>query len=245
MKNKNAIITGGARGIGEAIARKLASNGANIIIWDVSAESAQETANKIAKEFNVKATGAAVDVTKTEAVENAAESVQKDFGSIDILVNNAGVTRDNLMMRMKDDDWDFVLNINLKGVFICTRTVAKIMAKQRGGAIVNIASVVGIMGNPGQANYSASKGGVIALTKTTAKEFAGRNVRCNAVAPGFIQTAMTDKLSEKTKEQMLMFIPLGVMGKPEDVAKAVNFLASDEANYITGEVIKVDGGMVM
>ena len=161
------------------------------------------------------------------------------------MVNNAGVTRDNLMWKISDEDWDFVLNINLKGVFICTRAISRIMAKQRGGAIVNIASVVGLMGNVGQANYSASKGGVIALTKTTAKEFAGRGVRCNAVAPGFIQTAMTDKLPDKVKEQMKAFIPLGHFGLPEDIAKTVNFLASDEAAYITGQVITVDGGMVM
>ena len=243
--SKNAIITGGARGIGEAIARKLAANGINIIIWDVNAESAQATAAAIAKEYGVKAGGAAVDVTKSEMVDAAAAEVAKEYGSIDILVNNAGVTRDKLMVMMKDDDWDFVLNINLKGVFICTRTIARIMAKQRSGAIVNIASVVGLMGNVGQANYSASKGGVIALTKTTAREFAPRGVRCNAVAPGFIQTAMTDKLPEKIKEEFNKLIPLGHFGQPEDIAKTVNFLASEEASYITGQVICVDGGIVM
>lgn len=243
--SKTAIVTGGARGIGEAIARKLASNGVNIVIWDVNAESAQATAVAIAKEYGVKASGASVNVTNSENVKEAAEATAKEYGSIDVLVNNAGVTRDNLMWKISDEDWDFVLNINLKGVFICTRAISRIMAKQRGGAIVNIASVVGLMGNVGQANYSASKGGVIALTKTTAKEFAGRGVRCNAVAPGFIQTAMTDKLPDKVKEQMKAFIPLGHFGLPEDIAKTVNFLASDEAAYITGQVITVDGGMVM
>ncbi len=245
MKGKNAIVTGGARGIGEAIARKLAGNGANVIIWDVMEDAAKETAAKIAAEFGVKATGASVNVTDSAAIDAAVAAVKDEFGTIDVLVNNAGVTRDNLMMRMKEEDFDFVLNINLKGVFLCSKAVAKIMAKQRGGSIVNIASVIGIMGNAGQANYAASKGGVIALSKTIAKEYSGRGVRCNAVAPGYIQTAMTDKLSDEVKDKMLAFIPLGSLGQPEDVAKAVNFLASDESSYITGEVIKVDGGMVM
>jgi len=243
--SKNVIVTGGARGIGEAIARKLASNGINIIIWDVNAESAQATAAAIAKEYNVKASGAAVNVTNADNVKEAADATLAEYGSIDILVNNAGVTRDNLMWKISDEDWDFVLNINLKGVFICTRAITRIMAKQRAGAIINIASIVGLIGNVGQANYSASKGGVIALTKTTAKEFAARGVRCNAVAPGFIQTAMTDKLPDKIKDQMKSYIPLGHFGQPEDIAKTVNFLASEEAAYITGQVITVDGGMVM
>ena len=243
--SKNAIVTGGARGIGEAICRKLAATGQNIIIWDVMEEAAKETAEKISSEFGVKTLGKAVDVTNSDAIKAAVEEAKEEFGSIDTLVNNAGVTRDGLMMRMKEEDWDFVLNINLKGVFLCTQAVARIMAKQRSGSIVNIASVVGLMGNPGQANYSASKGGVIALTKTTAKEYSGRGIRCNAVAPGFISSAMTDKMTDKARDMMLGFIPLKVLGEPEDVAKAVNFLSSEEASYITGQVIQVDGGMIM
>lgn len=243
--SKNAIVTGGARGIGEAICRKLASGGQNIIIWDVMEAAAVETANKLAEEFGVKTAGKAVNVTDSKAIKEAVEEAKAEFGTIDTLVNNAGVTRDGLMMRMKEEDWDFVLNINLKGVFLCSQAVANVMAKQRSGSIVNIASVVGLMGNPGQANYSASKGGVIALTKTTAKEYCGRGIRCNAVAPGFIRTAMTDELSEKVRDMMLGFIPLKEFGEPEDVAKAVNFLSSDEAAYITGQVLQVDGGMIM
>ena len=243
--SKNAIVTGGARGIGEAICKKLAAEGYNIIIWDVMEEAALETAKNIADEFGVIATGKSVDVTNAEVIAEAVAAVKEEFGTIDALVNNAGVTRDGLMMRMKEADWDFVLNINLKGVFFCSQAVAKVMAKQRSGAIVNMASVIGLIGNPGQANYSAAKGGVIALTKTTAKEFSGRGVRCNAVAPGYIQTAMTDKLSDKVKNAMLDFIPLKSFGQTEDVAKAVNFLVSDESAYITGQVLQVDGGMVM
>ncbi len=243
--SKNAIVTGGARGIGEAICKKLASEGQNIIIWDVMEEAALETAKKLSDEFGIKATGKAVNVTDSKAIKAAVEEAKEEFGSIDTLVNNAGVTRDTLMMRMKEEDWDFVLNINLKGTFLCTQAVAKVMAKQRSGTIVNIASVVGLMGNPGQANYSASKGGVIALTKTTAKEYSSRNIRCNAVAPGFIRTAMTDEMTDKAKDMMLGFIPLKQLGEPEDVAKAVNFLSSDESAYITGQVLQVDGGMIM
>ncbi|GHV19916.1 beta-ketoacyl-ACP reductase [Planctomycetales bacterium] len=242
---KTAIVTGGTRGIGEAVARRLAQSGVNVVVWGTNAATAAATAEKIASECGVKTLGAAVDVADKDAVGAAVEAAAREFGAIDILVNNAGITRDGLLLTMKDDDWDAVIDTNLKGVFVCTRALARLMAKQRRGVIVNIASVVGIIGNAGQANYSAAKGGVIALTKTTAKEFAARGVRCNAVAPGFIETAMTDKLSDKIKETMKNLIPLGTFGQPEDIAKVVNFLASDDASYITGEVIKVDGGLVM
>ncbi len=245
MKGSNAIVTGGARGIGEAIARLLARMGANIIIWDVLEDQAKATAEAIAKEYGVKAAGQAVDVTKGESVEAAVDAAVKEFGSLDILVNNAGITRDGLIIRMKEEDWDRVLDINLKGVWQCTKAVGKVMIKARKGAIVNIASVVGVMGNAGQANYSASKAGVIGLTKTSAKEFASRGVRVNAVAPGYIQTAMTDKLTDEQRQRMQVLIPLGELGTPEDVADAVGFLASAAAKYITGQTINVCGGMVM
>lgn len=245
MRGRNAIITGGARGIGEAIARILARMGANVILWDVLEDQAKATAETLAREFGVKAAGYAVDVTKSESVEEATAAAARDFGTLDILINNAGITRDGLIIRMKDEDWDSVLAINLKGVFQCTKAVGKVMLKARRGTIVNIASVVGVMGNAGQANYSASKAGVIGLTKTSAKEFASRGIRVNAVAPGYIKTAMTDKLTDEQRARMQQLIPLGELGTPEDVADAVAFLASDAAKYITGQVINVCGGMVM
>ncbi len=245
MKGRNAVITGGARGIGEAIAVILAKMGANIIVWDVLEDQAKATAEKIAGEYKVKATGIAVDVTSEKSVDAAVDAVVKEFGGIDILVNNAGITRDGLLIRMKEEDWDAVLTINLKGTWICTKAVGRAMFKARKGAIVNIASVVGVMGNAGQANYSASKAGVIGLTKTSAKEFAPRGVRVNAVAPGYIRTAMTDKLNDEQRQKMQALIPLGELGTPADVADAVAFLASDAAKYITGQVLNVCGGMVM
>ncbi len=245
MKGRNAVITGGARGIGEAIAVILAKMGANIIVWDVLEDQAKATAEKIAGEYKVKATGIAVDVTSEKSVDAAVDAVVKEFGGIDILVNNAGITRDGLLIRMKEEDWDAVLTINLKGTWICTKAVGRAMLKARKGAIVNIASVVGVMGNAGQANYSASKAGVIGLTKTSAKEFAPRGVRVNAVAPGYIRTAMTDKLNDEQRQKMQALIPLGELGTPADVADAVAFLASDAAKYITGQVLNVCGGMVM
>ncbi len=245
MKGKNAIITGGARGIGEAIARLFARMGANVIIWDVLEDQAKATAEKLAKEFNIKAEGYAVDVTSESSVEAATDAAAKEFGSLDILINNAGITRDGLLIRMKEADWDAVLNINLKGTWVCTKAVGKLMLKARKGAIVNIASVVGVMGNAGQANYSASKAGVIGLTKTSAKEFASRGVRVNAVAPGYIRTAMTDKLTDEQRQRMQVLIPLGELGTPEDVADGVAFLASEAAKYVTGQVLNICGGMVM
>ena len=245
MRGKNAVVTGGARGIGEAIAVVMAKMGANIIIWDVLEDQAKATADKIAKEHGVKTIGMAVDVTKGDSVDAAVDAAVKEFGGIDILVNNAGITRDGLIIRMKEEDWDQVLAINLKGVWQCTKSVGKVMLKARKGAIVNIASVVGVMGNAGQANYSASKAGVIGLTKTSAKEFAPRGVRVNAVAPGYIRTAMTDKLTDEQRQRMQDLIPLGELGTPEDVADAVAFLASTAARYITGQAINVCGGMVM
>ncbi len=245
MKGKNAIITGAGRGIGEAIARRLAAAGVNVAIWDVMADAAKSAAAAVASEYGVRALGLAVDVGRGDAVDEAVEVSRQELGEIAILVNNAGITRDNLLVRMKEEDWEDVIRVNLKSVFLCTKAVARHMCKARQGAIVNIASVVGIMGNAGQANYSASKAGVIGLTKTCAKEFASRGVRVNAVAPGYIQTTMTEKLSPDIRQQMLTLIPLGAFGQPADVAEAVAFLASDASRYITGQILQVDGGMVM
>ena len=243
LENKIALVTGAARGIGQAIALQLAADGADLALCDVKAEWLEDTAAKV-KALGRRAETYAMDVANGAAVGEAVAKVLADFGRIDVLVNNAGITRDTLLMRMSEEDWDAVLDINLKGAFLVTKAVVKPMMKQRSGAIVNIASVVGIMGNPGQANYTASKAGLIALTKTTAKELGSRNVRVNAVAPGFIRTAMTDKLAEPVKEAMLKMVPLGRLGEPEDVAKAVAFLASDNAAYVNGQTLAVCGGMV-
>ncbi len=244
LDNKNAIVTGSARGIGKAIAMKLAGEGANIVIVDVNLESAQETSGEIAaigrKSFALK-----VDVSNFGEMEALINKTKDEWGSVDILVNNAGITKDNLILKMTPEDYDMVININLKGVFNGIKSVYPVMMKQRKGKIVSIASVIGLIGNAGQANYASSKAGVIALTKTAAKELAGRNVTVNAVAPGYIQTAMTDKLPGNIKEEMLKLIPLKRMGLPEDVAKAVLFLSSEDSDYITGQTITVDGGMVM
>ena len=243
LENKIALVTGAARGIGQAIALQLAADGADLALCDVKAEWLEDTAAKV-KALGRRAESYAMDVANGAAVGEAVAKVLADFGRIDVLVNNAGITRDTLLMRMSEEDWDAVLDINLKGAFLVTKAVVKPMMKQRSGAIVNIASVVGIMGNPGQANYTASKAGLIALTKTTAKEMGSRNIRVNAVAPGFIHTAMTDKLSEPVKDAMLKMVPLGRLGEPEDVAKAVAFLASDNAAYVNGQTLAVCGGMV-
>lgn len=244
LKGQVAVITGGARGIGKTIAEALARKGVNIVIADISSEQAQGTATEMEK-LGVKATGAGLDASKSEEVFKVFGEIAKDYGKIDILVNNAGITRDGLIMRMKEEDWDAVININLKSVFLCSKEAVKVMAKQRYGRIINISSVVAFMGNPGQANYSASKAGIVGLTKTTAKEYASRGITANAVAPGFITTAMTDALPENVKEDMKRAIPLGRFGTTDDVANAVVFLASPEAGYITGQVIHVNGGMYM
>jgi 3-oxoacyl-[acyl-carrier protein] reductase len=244
IENKIALVTGAARGIGQAIAVQLATDGADVALCDVQAEGLDATA-ALVRGLGRRAEAYAMNVADGTAVGEAVARVTADFGRIDILVNNAGITRDALLIRMTEDDWDQVLDINLKGAFLVTKAVVKIMMKQRAGAIVNIASVVGLMGNAGQANYTASKAGLIALTKTTAKELGSRGIRVNAVAPGFIRTAMTDQLPEPAQQAMLRLVPLGRPGEPEDVARAVAFLASDNAAYVNGQVLTVCGGMVM
>ena len=244
LNDKVAMVTGAARGLGQAIAVKLAEAGADVALCDLNAEWLEETAGKV-KALGRRAECYGVNVADGESVTAGVKAIEKDFGKIDILVNNAGITKDGLMMRMSEDDWDAVLNVNLKGVFLCTKAAMRGMMKQRSGTIVNIASVIGLMGNAGQANYAASKGGVIAFSKTVAKELSSRNVRCNAVAPGFIRTAMTDALDEEVQSKMKELIPLARFGEPEDVANVVLFLASDASAYVTGQVLSTCGGMVM
>jgi len=244
FEGKIAVVTGAARGIGQAIAFNLAANGADLVLCDIKAEWLSETAEGV-KKLGRKVFCFELDVTNTTAVQSVFNKIAEETGRIDILINNAGITRDGLLMRMSEEDWDAVLTVNLKGTFACTKAVSRIMMKQRSGSIVNIASVIGIMGNAGQANYAASKGGVISFTKSIAKELASRNIRVNAVAPGFIASKMTDTLSEEVKSKMLDVIPLGRFGQPEDVANVVSFLAGDHAAYITGVVINISGGMVM
>jgi 3-oxoacyl-[acyl-carrier protein] reductase len=244
LNGKTALVTGAARGLGQAIALKLAEAGADLALCDLNAEWVEETAEKV-KALGRRAECYGVNVAEGESVAAGVKAIQKDFGKIDILVNNAGITKDGLIMRMSEDDWDAVLNVNLKGTFLCTKAVMRGMMKQRSGTIVNIASVIGLMGNAGQANYAASKGGVISFSKTVGKELASRNVRCNAVAPGFIRTAMTDALDEEVQNKMKELIPLSRFGEPEDVANVVLFLASDASAYVTGQVISTCGGMVM
>ncbi len=243
LKDKVAVITGGAQGIGKAVAVAMASQGANLVLSDVNEQAVQATAAEIAKAKNIQALGVKGNVVQISECEKLVEAAIDKFGRIDILVNNAGITKDNLLMRMSDDEWDAVIAVNLKGVFNCTKAAIRPMMKARTGRIINIASVVGLMGNAGQANYSASKGGVISLTKTCAREFSSRNILVNAIAPGFIRTKMTDVLAEDQKKKLLEIIPLGRLGEPEDVANAAVFLASDESSYITGHVISVNGGM--
>ena len=241
---KVAVVTGAARGIGQAIAQRLAQEGADVAICDLQAEWLAETA-AIVEGAGRKALPLAVDVGDSAAVTACINEVVKVLGKVDIMVNNAGITKDTLLVRMSDDDWDAVLRVNLKGTFLFSRAVAKHMMKQRGGAIVNIASISGIIGTAGQANYAASKAGVIALTKSTANELAARGVRANAIAPGFISSKMTDALSEDVRNQYLSRIPLGRFGAVKDIADAVVFLASEQSSYLTGQTLNVNGGMVM
>lgn len=244
LEDKVAIVTGGSRGIGKAIALELASNGADIVIAAGNMEEIQKTVQEI-QGMGRKALGVKTNVVKVEDVENLVKQTMDEFGKIDIMVNNAGITRDTLLVRMKEEDWDAVLSVNLKGAFNCTKAVARPMMKQRSGKIINISSVVGLMGNAGQCNYSASKAGLIGLTKSSARELAARNITVNAIAPGFIQTEMTEVLSLEVKEQYIKSIPLQKLGTPADIANAVLFLASSLADYITGTVLNVNGGLYM
>ncbi len=245
LTGKVALVTGASRGIGQAVAVELAKAGADVIVNYIGNEAvAQETVEKV-EALGRKALKIKADVGNADEVQAMVDEAHAAFGHIDVLVNNAGITRDGLLIRMKDSDWDDVLNINLKGVYLVSKAVAKLMVKQRSGRIINMTSVSGVTGNVGQANYAAAKAGVIGFTKTCAKELAARGITVNAVAPGFIETAMTDVLPEKIKEGIVMTVPLGRMGQPEEIAGVVTFLASDFARYITGQVLNVDGGMVM
>lgn len=240
---RTVLITGAARGIGQATALRFAASGCRLALCDLQAEWLEETAT-LAREAGGRVECYGVDVSDLSAVQQTVDQIVQDFGRIDVLVNNAGITRDGLLARMSEDDWDAVLSVNLKGAFNCSKTVGRVMMKQRGGAMVNVASIIGLIGNPGQVNYAASKGGLIALTKSVARELAGRNVRANAVAPGFIKTKMTDGLAEEVQAAMLANIPMKRFGEPEDVANVIHFLAGDEAAYVTGQVLTICGGMV-
>jgi len=245
FKGKSAIVTGGARGIGKQIALTLAQSGADIVLVDVLPPAELEASAKDIEAKGVRCLALHADVSNFDQMAGVASKTVETFANIHILVNNAGITRDNLAMRMSDQEWDQVINVNLRGTFICTKAVIRQMMKQRAGKIVNIASIVGVMGNAGQANYSASKAGIIGFTKSIAKEVAERNINVNAIAPGFIATAMTDRLKDDVKAQMLAQIPLRRFGSVEDVARAVRFLCSEDSSYITGHVIHITGGMGM
>lgn len=245
LQGKHALVTGASRGIGRSIALELAKQGASVAVnYSGSEDRAQSVVEEI-EALGQKAFKIQADVSNEKSVKEMITSVVDTFGSIDILVNNAGITKDNLLMRMKEDEFDQVINTNLKGVFLCTKAATRPMMKQRSGKIINVASIVGVSGNPGQANYVAAKAGVIGMTKSVAKELASRNILVNAVAPGFISTDMTDALSDEQRTSMLELVPLGKLGTPENVATVVRFLASDDAEYITGQTIHIDGGMVM
>ncbi|MFC2044233.1 3-oxoacyl-[acyl-carrier-protein] reductase [Chloroflexota bacterium] len=243
LSNKVAIVTGSGRGIGQTIALKLAKYGAKIIVNDIS-DSVQKVSEEI-NAMNRESSAIVADVSLSSDADRLVETTISTYGRIDILVNNAGITRDALLLRMSDEDWDRVINVNLKSVFLCTRAVLRPMIKQRWGRIINIASIVGIVGNIGQANYASAKAGMIGFTRTTAKETASRGITVNAIAPGFIDTPMTQKLKEDQRQELMKRVPVGYFGSPEDVAEAVAFLASEEARYITGHVLNVDGGMVI
>lgn len=245
LEGKVAVVTGASRGIGRAIALKLADEGAKVVVNYSGSQAKAEEVVATIQANGGEAIAVQASVSKTEEVTALMDAAVKTFGTLDILVNNAGITRDNLLMRMKEEEWDDVLDTNLKGVFLCTKAVTRQMMKQRAGRIINISSIVGVAGNAGQANYVAAKAGVIGLTKTTAKELASRNILVNAIAPGFIETEMTEQLPEDLKQGMLTQIPLAKLGQPEDIAKAVAFLASEDANYMTGQTLHIDGGMVM
>jgi len=245
FNGKTVIVTGGSRGIGRAIALDFAKAGANVVVnYNRSADKAEEVVKEV-EALGTKGLAVQCDVSKQDDVDKLLKEAVDTFGTVDFLINNAGVTKDTLILRMKEDDWDRVLDTNLKGTFMTTKVIGKYMLKKRQGRIVNITSVVGIMGNAGQSNYAASKAGVIGFTKSVAKEFASRGITVNAVAPGFIASDMTDVLSDDVKEAYAKAIPLGKMGEPEDVANAVKFLCSDMSKYITGQVVQVDGGMLM
>ncbi len=245
LEGKVALVTGASRGIGREIALELAREGASVAVNYAGSEAkALEVVDEI-KAMGQDAFAIQADVSNSESVNDMVKETIERFGKLDILVNNAGITKDNLLMRMKESEWDDVININLKGVFLCTKAVTRQMMKQRSGRIINISSIVGVSGNPGQANYVAAKSGVIGLTKTTAKELSSRGITVNAVAPGFITTDMTDKLNEDVKTEMLKQIPLARFGEPKDIARTVVFLASEDSAYMTGQTLQIDGGMVM
>jgi len=243
LSNRVAIVTGSGRGIGQAIALKLAEAGATIVINDIGEASSFDSVAEGIRAMNRESLVILADVSLSSDADRLVEETIAAYGRVDILVNNAGITRDQLVLRMSDEDWDRVINVNLKSVFLCTRAVLRHMIKQREGRIINIASIIGIVGNPGQANYASAKAGIIGFTRTIAKEVASRGITANAIAPGFIETQMTQRLEENQRQELKRRIPLGYFGTPRDVAEAVAFLASEEARYITGQVLNVDGGM--